>query len=95
MTFILRTIVHRKDEKYPTINNQILESTHYKVIKRNRMSSQEWHKVLKQYYPDMREEYIDLYVGLLIYSDAMPLEVDSDYYIMTESGATYEKIKFI
>ena len=89
--FILRTV--SRDGKYPTVNNQIL-SPHYNIIHRHDRSLAEWKKVIQQYYPKVLDGYVPYYKAILIYASSILLCADKEYYIMTESGKTYERVIF-
>ena len=62
----------------------------YSLIQRNDQTFEQWKKTLQQYHPDIREDYVDKVVCVIL-SDKSFL-IDAPCYIMTENGSTFEKI---
>jgi galactose-1-phosphate uridylyltransferase len=84
MNFILRRF-----NKEGNPMNTIL-GRDYQLIKRNDQTHDQWKKTLQKYYLDIRDEYVDKVVVVILTDDS--ILIDAPCYIMTENGTTFEKI---
>ncbi len=84
MNFILRRFTTDSNSFNTMLGNS------YTLIKKIDNKPDEWKRKLKLYWPDIKDERADRIIAIIL-TDKSFL-IDAPCYIMTENGATFEKI---